>query len=184
MITPNEFVSKWNIEENGKILKFSAEVLKNVNIDNESKKFLIEAGLPESASPFLEFEVPNGEDIPTVSKKWEIDKEYSIYKCIGSNGSGDPICINETSGNIVYLNHDDDFKEVFINSSIPQLAESLLAFARLVEETINENGEEAFLDNNIPVGLKNWITNEIKRIDEIAINESSFWGTELINIGE
>lgn len=182
MITSKEFVSKWSAIENEKLLKFNSESLNHLNIDNQSKIFLIEAGLPASASPFLEFEVIYGKAIPTASEKWGIDNKYSIYKCIGSNGSGDPICINEINGNIIFLNHDDDFKEVLINSSIFQLAESLLAYALLAVETINENGEEAFLDNSIPKRLKKWIADELKRIDEVAVNKNCFWGIELSNL--
>jgi hypothetical protein len=179
MITPNEFVAKWDVEKNGKLIKFTAEILENINIDDESKEFLIAAGLPASASPFLEFMVFDKMEIPTASQLWGIDEKYSKYRCIGSTGSGDPICIIESKGNIVYLNHDDGFKEVFINTSIPQLAESLLVYAQLVEETMKENGEEAFLDNNIPERLKDWVVKEINRIDIVAIDEYNFWGTEI-----
>ena len=76
---------------------------------------------------------------------------------------------------IVYLNHDYNFHRVLINSSIPQLAESLLAFRHLVRETQRRNGEDAYLDGNVPSGLQQWLLKEIIRIDSSAAHADCFW---------
>ena len=39
---------------------------------------------------------------------------------------------------------------MFINSSVMQLAESLFAYRRLIEDTQSENGPNAYLDRDIP----------------------------------
>lgn len=69
-----------------------------------------------------------------------------------------------------------------MNASIPQLAELLLAFSILIRETIKENGEEAFLDNDIPQRLRGWIAQELKSIDSLAFQRGCFWDTELDNL--
>ncbi len=179
MIIPSEFIDCWDSAEDGPLLRFGADLFKNINIDDTAKAFLMEAGLPESAAPFLDFLVPNEERLPTVSQIWGLPEQYNIYHCIGSNGSGDPVCIKEPNGHIVYLNHDDDFREVLMNASVSQLAESLLAYARLIRETIEENGAKAFLDNHIPQRLQEWIAQELKNIDPLAVQAGCFWSNEL-----
>lgn len=182
MITPLEFLKRWNTGENGKIISFSLQSLANVNIDSISKEFLIIAGLPVSSAPFLVFEAVRENNIMAVSERFGLCNEFNIYKYIGSNGSGDPFCINERNGSVVYLNRNYDFKEVLVNSSIPLLAESLLIFSQLVEESIKENGSWAFIRNNIPVRLKDWITRELERIDPEAVKEGCFWNIELARL--
>jgi len=93
---------------------------------------------------------------------------------------GDPICIDEESkGRIVYFNHDNDFELIFINSSVSQLAESLLAYRHLVTKTNETNGKGAFLDRNIPKELQLWIFEELSSIDGVALEEGCFWKESL-----
>ena len=48
---------------------------------------------------------------------------FARYRAIGSDGSGNPIAINEAAcGEVVYLDHDNRFEHVFMNSSVGQLA--------------------------------------------------------------
>jgi len=47
---------------------------------------------------------------------------FDKYVCIGFNGSGDPIGLNIENREIAYLNHDDGFKEVYINGDIEKFA--------------------------------------------------------------
>lgn len=180
MITPSEFVSRWKEIWREEFIKFSADILENIDIDEDVKRFLMEAGLPDSAAPELTF----AEGLPSICEQYGQPEEYNNYKYIGFTGFGDPICLNENDGSIVHLDHEEDFEyETFINSSIPQLAESLLTYAQFVKETQKENGDDAFLNNNIPDRLKKWITKEFERIDP-QILEGGFWLTELENLDE
>ena len=52
-----------------------------------------------------------------------------------------------------------------MNSSIVQLAESLLLYRKLVRQAIQTGGENALMDNNIPAALRVWITHEMERVD-------------------
>ncbi len=141
---------------------------------------LTTAGLPESAAPFLDFRVPDHGAVQTVAKLWQLAPEYNRYRVIGSNGSGDPLCIDESfDGQIVYLNHDFDFHRVLINSSVPQLAESLLAFRHLIRETQRRNGEDAYLTGDVPSDVEQWLFNEIMRIDPAAVDADCFLGARI-----
>ncbi|MBN2296708.1 MAG: SUKH-4 family immunity protein [Pirellulales bacterium] len=184
MITPDTFRENWCNDEDSLVV-FAPESLVDVKIPDSSKTFLMSAGLPESASPFLDFFAPTGGTLETVSRMWQISSEFDRYRVIGSNGSGDPICIDEScNGQIVYLNHDNDFCRILLNSSVSQLAEMLLSFRHLVRETQARNGEDAYLDGNVPIDLQEWFLTEIDRIDPLAGKPGCFWIDEMKHFQE
>lgn len=184
MISANEFIRRWTKEEDEPLVTFTDEAIKDITISENIKLFLKTAGLPESAAPFLSFEELKSTPLASVSKEWGLPEEYERYKIIGSNGSGDPVCIDiNESSSIVYLNHDNYFKRVFINSSIPQLAESLLLFRDFVHKVQKEYGEDAYLDNRIPDNLIHWLYDELKKIDEYSVDLDGLWGDELSELG-
>lgn len=186
MLTPQEFRKRWlGDDDSESLVMFPTDAFVDVAIPDESKTFLITGGLPESAAPFLDFRVPDHGAIQTVAELSKLAPKFNCYRVIGSNGSGDPLCIDESfGGQIVYLNHDFAFNSVLINSSVPQLAESLLAFRHLIRETQRRNGEDAYLDGDVPRDLQQWLLNEIIRIDPVAAHADCFWTQELDNIRE
>ncbi len=148
---------------------------KRLEVDEEVKSFLMEGGLPDEA-PLLNFET----ELPL----YAIEEDLSDYKYIGFTSWGDPICLYEGDGSVVYLDHENDYEyETFINSSIPQLAETLLVYSQMIQEARKENGEDAILNNNIPERLKHWLLEELKRIDPPAV-EGGFWQAELESLDE
>ena len=124
MLTSQEFRDRWCDDDDPEsLVVFSRNSLADVSIPEESILFLTTSGLPDSAAPFLNFRLPDDGVLRRVADVWQLASEYNRYWDIGSNGSGDPICIDEAcDGQIVYLNHDYNFHRVLINSSIPQLA--------------------------------------------------------------
>jgi len=186
MLTSREFRKLWcGDDDSESIVMFPMNALVDFAIPDESKTFLTSGGLPESAAPFLNFLVPHHGALQTAAEMWQLSTEYNRYRVIGFNGSGDPVCIDESfDGQIVYLNHDFDFHRVLINSSVPQLAESLLTFRHLIRETQRRNGEDAYLDGDVPRDLQQWLLDEIIRIDPAAAHADCFWPQELENIRE
>jgi hypothetical protein len=91
-----------------------------------TKEYLARIGIPDG------FEEISCDDLKTelktVNELWDLqDSYYDRYVTIGSNGSGDPVAINASSNDsIVYLNHDNDFIEVFINTDIGKFVESVI----------------------------------------------------------
>ncbi len=168
----------WSAFDDAKIVLFPDSALAGISLLQEEKDFLTTIGLPDSAAPFLSFECPKGQ-LVSVSDQWKQDKKLSQYKVIGSNGSGDPIALDAIRGDVVYINHDNNFARVFMNSSPSKLAASLKAFRQLIEDTITENGEEAFLDNNIPVQVQTRFRQEIESIDPAATRPESFWSEQI-----
>ncbi|MBW3540219.1 MAG: SUKH-4 family immunity protein [Planctomycetes bacterium] len=182
MITANEFRDRWG--DDGPLAAFPPAATADLNISSESKAFLNDAGLPESAAPFLEFPALEAGPLPTAAEQWGLSAEFERYREIGFDGSGDPICIDESAdGAVVCLNHDNNFQRGFMNSSVPQLAECLLAYRQLIRETQKRNGDEAFFNGDIPDDLKQWFHDELARIDKAALGDDCFWAHEWTNLG-
>ncbi len=150
--------------------------LERFPLDTHTREFLGTCGLPESAAPFLDFE---GE-IVAADHRWVLDETFSRYVVVGSNDSGDPVCIDTaTQCAVVYLNHDDAFCRVLINSTVSQMAASLLSYRQLVLETEKRNGEDAYLDGDVPCDEIERLQADLKRIDPNALEPGTFWACEL-----
>jgi len=125
-----------------RLVKIPPEAASGVNLPDDALAFLIEAGLPRSCAPFIGFEeLGSG-----LRRIWEVystgqwkDKPTEIlapFIVIGSEGSGSPVCLTEPDGRVVILDHElfslpkRCLREaVFLNTSVPQLAECLIAAA-------------------------------------------------------
>lgn len=159
MINAKEFVNKWTNE--GGVLVFPpTEEIQNLKVPDLTKDWLIEAGLPAEAAPFLSFGKRTMKSwFPYVSELYHLGSQYSALRVVGFNGSGDPICIDESaSGMVVCLNHDIDFKKIFMNYSVPKLAGCLLAY-------MDEQDADRF-------------RSAVRKIDPDALREDTFWWYE------
>ncbi|WP_236340645.1 SUKH-4 family immunity protein [Paenibacillus plantiphilus] len=98
---------------------------------------------------------------------------------IGFTGNGFPICIDEENDEIIYIDHDRDNIEVFINSSIAQFADSLLNYMDFIKKIKAVNGRKAFLEKNATKDFLEWITHKLEEIDSESLTHRSFWSEEL-----
>jgi hypothetical protein len=121
--------------------------------------------LPASAAPFLTFaelsQMPRVQDVFNL-EGWPEEELAKLepYRMIGSDGAGNPICVERETGLIWLLDHDVLFQtRQFVNSSIGQLAESLLAY-------LGEDAPERVLAT-------------IAAEDPRAMNEGAFWWHEV-----
>ena len=178
-MTPENFKREWT-DAGDTLIPFTRESLDGIHIPESSIRLLAEAGLPDSASPFLDFFGHGSRRLQPASDAYSLDSEFAHYLCIGTNDAGDPICIDtESNGAIVLLFHDDNFRRIQMNSSVEKLAESLLKFRNLVDQTCALNGEDAFLDGDIPKHLIEKLTSELNAIDADVMNNRDFWPTEI-----
>ncbi len=127
--------------------------------------------LPDCAAPSLSFDrAARPARIWTVfgiPSQWsEAERErLAGYGMIGSDGAGNPICIEEGSGLVVLLDHEDRFRSrQFVNSSVGQLADCLLAY-------MGERQPERFRA-------------AVLSIDSEALAEGSFWWHEASGLGD
>lgn len=155
--------------------------------------FLAEAGLPFNCAPYLSFG-PFVGGLKSVDQIYDTGQQHftalekdrlSSYLVIGGDGEGSPVCIDIShSGQIVVLDHDLDFQSVlFVNSSVPQLVECLLAYRTLVEMSLAENGEDALMDGNIPEHAKQEAVSQMILTDPDAMNLDCFWIYEIDDLG-
>ena len=171
------------IDDPSEIVLYPLSSVQALDVSEDAKAFLSQTGLPESAAPFLDFETPRSGSFTSVAAEYGLGSEYDPYMIIGGNGSGDSIAVAaDGSGTIVYFNHDKQFEKVFMNTSVCQLADSLKAFGTLVQKTQEENGEEAYLDNDIPEHLLEWIEVRLKEIDLDAMSGGCHWWHEVENV--
>lgn len=181
MITPQEFLDSWDKETYG-LVEYDNKAIDSFSLSQESKDFLSKAGLPESASPFLTFECTAKGGGGRLTEKYDdSDPLYSKYIYVGFTGSGNPICIDEEDDEVIYIDLDNENEEVFINSSIAQFAESLLAYVDFIKKIKAENGRSAFLERKATKDSLEWIANRLEEIDADSLSQGSFWEEELNN---
>lgn len=183
MISPQEFARLWELGCNMdcELMTWTAKSLEDIRLPTVSKQFLIDAGLPANTAPFIGFDGSKNDCVANVAGERTLSDEYRAYWEIGFTGSGDPICIHEPSGRIVYINHDFNFEIVFMNSSVPQLAECLLSYQSFVRRVNQQNGHRAWLNDDIPSELLVWLTTQFSQIDPNALDEECFWWNEIYN---
>ncbi|GAA0086271.1 hypothetical protein UT300007_27100 [Clostridium sp. CTA-7] len=176
MINSNDFKEKWNTEIYP-LIEYDGKRVNKLEIPLESKNFLIEAGLPESATPFLNFEIMSNGGLLTLKEKYNTDK-YAEDTYIGFTGDGDIIAIENKSGVIITINH-ETFEKSYVNNSVPQLAESLLEYAEFVKRIKKSNGRRAYLNRDCAQEELESIKNKLILIDGKSIDNNSFWWNEM-----
>lgn len=128
--------------ENNEILQVADfQQIDELNINQNTLTFLTKWVLPSSAAPFLSFsEISEGE-ILSVNMFFNLDwPELDSFLVIGTNGSGDPICIDKNlEEKIVYLNHDNDFERIYINQDVYKLASSLIRYHQFISLLIDSS---------------------------------------------
>jgi hypothetical protein len=86
------------------------------------------------------------------------------YSVIGSDGAGNPLCVEQDSGAVWLLDHEDWFHtRQFVNTTVAQLAECLLAYM----------GE---LDPNR-------FRLAVRDVDVAALADGAFWWHEAAMLG-
>lgn len=181
MINANDFKNRWNAEIYP-LIEYNKERIAKLEIPIESKEFLVEAGLPESAAPFLSFESIDGGALLSLKEKYNVDENAeNIF--IGFTGEGDIITLENESGKVIIINHETSEK-VYLNNSVPQLAESLLEYSEFIKLIKETNGSRAYLNNECSKEQLESIKNKLILIDEKIIDDDSFWANEILSFEE
>lgn len=184
MISPQEFLGKWNSEIFG-LVNYEESSINSFSLTNETKDFLTKAGLPESAPPFLTFESSNhGGGIRLTEQNYTLKKMYDRFIYVGYTGSEYPVCINEYTSEVVYIDYDNDNSVVIINSTIATFAESLLVYAEFIKRIKTINGRRAYLEKNATGELLDWVSKRLHQIDAISLIRGGFWEEELSSFSD
>jgi len=119
-----DFISRWTTI--GKQHFRADEALpREFNLGSAAYDFLFITGMPSEFQD-LNFDYLK-EPLQTVNQKLSLNNsDYDKYLAVGFNGSGDLIAINLGNQELIYINHDNNFEEVFINSDLKRFALSVL----------------------------------------------------------
>jgi hypothetical protein len=179
LISPQDFLSNWNKDIYG-LISYDEILIDSFSLSQDTKDFLIEAGLPESAPPFLTFESEvNGGGERLIKKNNKLGLKFQKFLYFGFTGSGYPICIDETNSELVYIDYDNDNRVVLINDTILKFAEALLVYVEFIKKVKAVNGRKAYLEKNATTDLIKWISSELQKIDASSLTKGSFWEEEI-----
>ena len=169
-----DFISNWKTIGKEHLHAHSSNN-KKFNLGLAAYDLLFLIGMPSEFQD-LNFDYLKDEELKTVNQKWSLgNPEFDKYLSIGFNGSGDPIVINIDNQELLYLNHDNHFEEVFINSDMKKFALSVLRVKRFVEQIKKLHPDSFFETEFSDEQLENTVQ-DLNRIDSIAFErEKSHW---------
>ena len=143
-LTLDEFVS------------FPIERIAALRVNEADRRLLAECGLPADAAPFLSFGLSADRVLVPLD-------DFPDSVAIGHNGCGDMICIDQSAGGaVVYYNHDNHMRRVFMNSTLVQFAECLCLFANFMQTKDAST-----------------FTQQLKLVDLSALAAGTFWPNEV-----
>lgn len=184
MISPQDFLDSWNRDIYG-LINYDEKIINSFSLSPGTKDFLIKAGFPESAPPFLTFEsADNGGGDRLVKKNDQLGTMYEKFLYFGFTGNGYPICIDESNSKLVYIDYDHDNKIVLINTTIANFAETLLVYLEFIKKVKVANGRRAYLEKNAPSDLVEWVYSALQKIDAISLSKGAFWKEEIDSFNE
>ncbi len=180
---PQEFIEKWGADGDPRMV-LSQERLQKTKLKTSTAEFLAVAGLPQSAAPFLSFGEPKEESSPFGLKLPHVfdhlGEEFARFIVLGFDGSGNPIAIDtENVDQVVWLDHEEDFRHAYMNSSIGALANFLLGYRDFVQDLLNAKGEDAFLNGNYEDHELEKLRQKLAIVDSRALDAGNFWNQEL-----
>jgi SUKH-4 immunity protein len=177
IISPSDFKRAW-IKAGDALFAYSDIALAGVPIPNDAKQFLLQAGLPEQAAPFLMFRTPGSGPLQSAAAEYGFSDKLDDRFVIGSTGAGDPIVVS-TDGVVSSLNHDAAFAGCYMNASVPHLAMTLLRFRDLVSSVERAHGPDADVDGRVPQTLLSDFTSFLRTHDPAALTDGAFWLEEV-----
>ncbi len=127
-------------------LALPGEVLDALQVREADRALLRDVGLPRDAPPFLTFEyglVP----LPVLDPR--LGPVCAPFRALGHDGAGNVISVDARDGRVVLHDHDREMLEVFVNSSVLQLAAALCLY-----QEGRKDGLTTFLEELAAVDLK------------------------------
>lgn len=106
----------------------------NIHLSETERRILVEVGLPSAAAPFLTFVETGSTSLLSPDDLLQSTTSHSDLIVLGSTGSGDLVCMDNTSDNRIVLLLLDDFRTQHANRSILEFASCLLAFKSAIDE--------------------------------------------------
>lgn len=175
------WAAQWSRGEAGGVtfVKFPRDAVRGASLTAADAAILTEYGLPDSAAPYLSFDTEPGL-LASARSIGLVPSGTERLLEIGANGSGDPICLDTDSGAVCYLNHDDDFARVAINSSVSALVQFLELFRELVRRraALGERGPDGKPDDSAQQAFDDTVA-AMRALDPAALEAGAMWHQEL-----
>jgi len=177
----NKFVKRWKSIGESKI-KAKRPNQYDFNLGSAATDFLFNIGMPSEFQE-LNFDYLKEESLQSVNSKWNLNNsDFDKYITIGFNGSGDPIAINLKNQELIYLNHDNEFEEVFINSDLKKFAQSILIIQGFIDQ-ITKLNPDSFFETEFSDESLVQLLSELKQLDSrIVDRKNSHWVLTLENL--
>ena len=125
----------------------------------------------------MNFETIDNGALLKLNEKFNIDIEEN-YIYIGFTEEGDILALENDTGSVVCINH-ENLEKMYINNTVSQLAESLLEYEKFIQEINTNNGEFAYVDKEWSLEELNDIKEKLISIDIKSLQKNSFWSNEL-----
>lgn len=184
LMTPIEFKELWMPDALNGWLEFDIAEIERSLLNNTTKDFL-KVGFPDSAAPYVDFgwSVYGNRflNIFDYYSNSDLDISTRNYWMFGSDGGGNPICFDISHNDrIVLLDHEQGFEMIAtINNNIAEFAECLLLYKNFISRIQEENGEDAFFDQNITDAQFLELKEAFKQVNTNIFKESEFWRSEI-----
>jgi hypothetical protein len=159
-------------------LPFDEEALEGIELDSQTRSFLLRVGLPESAAPFMDFDAEReGEPLAELSDLTGREEDAGL-RVLGMYGEGEEdqfICLDERNGcRIVLRDPEKKGAPMLVNSGVPELLECLMAYRDLLGERTEAEEDEPHL----PERLWARAAKIFKAKDPKAFLQGAFWYRE------
>jgi hypothetical protein len=161
-------------------LPFEEETLEGLQLDSQTRSFLLRVGLPESAAPFMDFDAEReAEPLAELSDLTGREEDAGL-RVLGMYGFGEEdqfICLDERNGcRIVLRNPEKGGAPMLVNSGVPELLECLMVYRDLLGERTEAEEEED--EPHLPERLRTRAAKLFKAKDPKAFQPGSFWFLE------
>lgn len=187
-MTPEEFKNSWR-DTDQPLSPISPVRLFSFNMLPATNAFLVKSGLPVYASPLISFAEDSDDIFYGIAKftvqfnVGEQQETFEKYIVIGSCHDGDVIVVNTANKDVIeLLDHEDDFKPKFFNTSINHLADFLIIYRDFEDDIMKEQGEEGIRNSLFTDTQFETLKERMRAADERALTEAGFWKEELESI--
>ena len=167
-----EYIDYWQ-EQDIELDKIKLESVHAIPLPVDILEFLSMVGLPKEAAPYLTFNVSTFPAFVSPDDLFDLERpELSDWFIIGETTNSDPICIDPLNGyRICYVETENDFNAVFMNSSLDKMAICIYLYEKFIEQFSSEESETlTFTDSDWEYLKKQFI-----EIDPAAVEEGTFW---------
>lgn len=144
--------------KNENLVKAEPTIIKDTEISEESKKFLLDVGLPKNFNLMLEFDLT-------------FSQINGCYK-IGSDGNNS-VCICDEE--IIVFDENEGLSKTFINSSVIHLAKCLISYQEILNSIDDFDYSEEESER-----LADFLTKSITKIDKRALEDEESWWSLII----